>query len=431
MNRFKRIFIKSIAITPALICFAIFVIGSTPAKGGEYFNARLFRADVTGAPPVAQREDLPALMDAIQVKVKTRGSRGSETAAGVYMSICDIVFELKNAKDAKDASLRDGDAEYFTLLFASPGEGDTVQFAAYPYGYLKYCDIKIWHGSEGREPGWFADYVRIYYHLASEGWFKEGVATGWRRYMSPAHFFEEKDRWTGDYTYPYQASEPRHLQYYGTNSAGNKWLALVNGSCPGCDLSYNDMRGADLSNGDFSGAGFTGANLSGVKFANAKLDGARFGGADLSGVDLSGRDFSGADMRKAKLHGTNLSGANLSGADLSFMDADRADFSGAVIQGADISHSAFFSCNFSGADLSGARIDWRNDKSSGRTDFSGSNFQNASLAKVDLTNAAFPGVDLRGANLSGAIVKNLRQFLQIRTDASTICPSGAKGPCDW
>ncbi|MEI6244385.1 MAG: pentapeptide repeat-containing protein [Acidobacteriota bacterium] len=80
-------------------------------------------------------------------------------------------------------------------------------------------------------------------------------------------------------------------------------------------------------------------------------------------------------------------------------------------------------CDLSNEDLSG----WVLEKA----DLSGANLSTAKLYKAtlvmaDLTGANLTETDLTGANLSGARGAVLSGA---KTDAKTICPDGAAGPC--
>ncbi len=46
---------------------------------------------------------------------------------------------------------------------------------------------------------------------------------------------------------------------------------LDTNQCPGCNLSYADLRGANLSYADLRGANLTGANLRGANLKGTKM----------------------------------------------------------------------------------------------------------------------------------------------------------------
>ena len=78
---------------------------------------------------------------------------------------------------------------------------------------------------------------------------------------------------------------------------------LNNGEgCPGCDLSYADLKGRNLNNQDLSGANFTGTNLNGVGFYNANLT-----DANLTDANLTDANLGNANLTRANLTGANLS----------------------------------------------------------------------------------------------------------------------------
>ena len=95
-------------------------------------------------------------------------------------------------------------------------------------------------------------------------------------------------------------------------------------------------------------------------------------GCDLSGAILSGVDAGGSDIGNANLYRVILSLANLSGADLS-----------------------------------------------------GTNLTRATLDGANLSNASLDGADLSGATLV------LADTTGTLTNASTTCPDGTAGPCNF
>ncbi|MBW4520785.1 MAG: pentapeptide repeat-containing protein [Scytolyngbya sp. HA4215-MV1] len=76
---------------------------------------------------------------------------------------------------------------------------------------------------------------------------------------------------------PVEAANPDHIRR----------LLETNG-CPGCNLSYANLRGTNLSYAD-------------LRRSNLSY-------ADLSYANLSYADLRGADLRKANLFGANLRG---------------------------------------------------------------------------------------------------------------------------
>ena len=82
------------------------------------------------------------------------------------------------------------------------------------------------------------------------------------------------------------------------------------------------------------------------------------------------------------------------------------------------------SCDLSAAELNGLRLD--NADLSGANLF-GAQLYGASLRGANLASAIFQEANLRLANLSGAKDAVLTGAF---TDARTICPDGANGPCN-
>ncbi len=98
------------------------------------------------------------------------------------------------------------------------------------------------------------------------------------------------------------------------------WLKFVlTHSCPGCDLSYVDIRWQE-----HVGANLQGANLTGAQLTETNLEKA----------NLSGANLSLAIMRKTKLNNANLQGANLTSA-----IAQEAWFMNANLKGANLTNT--------------------------------------------------------------------------------------------
>lgn len=81
-------------------------------------------------------------------------------------------------------------------------------------------------------------------------------------------------------------------------------------------------------------------------------------------------------------------------------------------------------CDLAGADLKGLTAELG--------DLSYANLAESDLYKARLKNANLAGASLNGANLSGADLTGARgaDLAGAITDAATICPSGAAGPCN-
>ena len=98
---------------------------------------------------------------------------------------------------------------------------------------------------------------------------------------------------------------------------------LATKECPGCDLSYLNLKSTNLSGVDLSDANLAGSDLSG-----ANLKGANFDRAILYKANLSNTFLANANFRRANLEMANLEGANLGCSRLDFTmtgDSNRAN----------------------------------------------------------------------------------------------------------
>ena len=371
--------------------------------------------------------DFMDMVDAVHVEVKTWKAPGSETQANVFLRIGDIDFHLEGMNQAFD---RNGIAR-FTFLLDRPGEHNKLTHPYYPYGYFKFSNMTIRHDTQGVQPGWYLEYIKIYLHFSREGWDWNYPLNGWYRYTSDVPFFRERDFWQAEYDTPYLNSAALNLQYTGRNAGGNKWLALAYRTCAGCDLSGMDLSGADLSGGDFRRADFTGSNLSEAVLHGARLEGARFAAADLSHVNLEEQDLHESDFTAAKLNGANLSGANLRAADFSRADVFESDFQGALLKDATLNNANFQHCNFRGANMQNVIADSFRSHELGRARIVYSNLQMANLRHAALKGCVLDGSDFTGADMTGAGVDKGIWYKNIVTDHSTVCPHEKPGPCVW
>jgi len=106
-------------------------------------------------------------------------------------------------------------------------------------------------------------------------------------------------------------------------------------------------------------------------------------------------------------------GCDLSGADLMALHADAGDLSFSNMTGAELYRSSLSGANLAGAVLVDA------------------NMRHAQLAGADMSGAVLSGADLSGANLSGANMSAVLTDTYTNTDASTTCPDGSAGPCNF
>jgi uncharacterized protein YjbI with pentapeptide repeats len=97
-----------------------------------------------------------------------------------------------------------------------------------------------------------------------------------------------------------QAADPAHLDQLRRTK-----------KCPGCDLSYANLRGANLSGADLSGANLNVANLGGANLKGANLTGANLNLTNLTRTNLTGANLTQATLVFARLRHTIFDNANL------------------------------------------------------------------------------------------------------------------------
>jgi uncharacterized protein YjbI with pentapeptide repeats len=190
--------------------------------------------------------------------------------------------------------------------------------------------------------------------------------------------------------------------------------------CPGCDLSFVDLKRANLTGANLAGANLTGANLHGAILAGANLTGAQLLNANLNRADLRRASLSGAMLAGAMVYASRFDGADLSGASLDSVMAgkavfSRANLSNSTITASDLRHARLNDANFTAADFSGSLMD---DVQMTRSILTGARLVNSSLwrinlvgadlSSIDATGADLFGANLRDANLSGADFSNTR-----------------------
>ena len=81
---------------------------------------------------------------------------------------------------------------------------------------------------------------------------------------------------------------------------------LATKECPGCDLSYLNLKSTNLSGVDLSGANLEGSDLSGANLKGANLDRAILYKANLSNTFLADANFRRANLEMANLEGADL-----------------------------------------------------------------------------------------------------------------------------
>jgi uncharacterized protein YjbI with pentapeptide repeats len=216
---------------------------------------------------------------------------------------------------------------------------------------------------------------------------------------------------------------------------------------PDANLHAANLRRADLHQAVLSGANLVEADLSYANLGDAWLESTGNGqhAANLTGAVLFNADLSSAHLTGVHFIGAYLFGlsATVSGATLSL-----ANFTNAYLAGMDFSNIRDLrmqSVSFVGACLANCSF-----KGSELRPLNGSNaaFDHACLHGADFTNCLLTGANLRNAAVATGAGKlpvtltigGVRQELLVSyeptilplaaTGSSTICPSGANGPCD-
>ncbi len=188
-----------------------------------------------------------------------------------------------------------------------------------------------------------------------------------------------------------------------------KKVAVLNGSCTGCDfsrvnwagrnLSRVSLTGSDFSNADLHGANFSYANLSGVDFSGANLRDANFAFANLQGCDMKHADLTGANFGGAQINGCDIPIAGLAPAQARAIltSCNGCDFKSVNLRNQDLRGISVSGDDFASADLRGA--DMRNSSFNG-VDFRNAKFDGARLEGSSFNGCDFTGVDLRNVDLS-------------------------------
>lgn len=180
-----------------------------------------------------------------------------------------------------------------------------------------------------------------------------------------------------------------------------------------------DLKKVDLSRG----------NLAGVNLSKADLRQANLAGANLTGANLMNADLRGTNLKSANLRGANLRGSKLELSKgknptqvpprfLLMWQIVNQPRVGRSLPGANLDGFNLNSANLRNANLSGSRLTWVN-------------FDNANLGGADLSGADLNGANFNRANLSGAVFFGAKwsKSQAPRTNATTTCPNGRKGPC--
>jgi hypothetical protein len=189
-------------------------------------------------------------------------------------------------------------------------------------------------------------------------------------------------------------------------------------------LSGANLRGSDFRNAKICG-GLDGKLMIGVDFRNANLQNACLGSAFTRAVYGSQRGqefFNSTNWTSSRFNGARLQKADFLDAVLTNVDFSKAQMQGARLQSANLSGARLVNADLSGANLRSSRLDW--------ADLSGANFRGADLEAATFDRADVDGADFRGANLSQISSSPfVVDWSKAKTDSSTRCPDGSRGPC--
>lgn len=180
------------------------------------------------------------------------------------------------------------------------------------------------------------------------------------------------------------------------------------------DAQDKNLKGANLERG----------NLRQANLSRANLEGANLRGTILVNADLRGTNIKGANLRGAKLNGAKLELVNkknltkLDNRSLLMWQIVNQPKAGRNLAGANLDGFNLDSANLRNANLSRAKLTWVN-------------FENANLNSANLAGADISGTNFTKANLKGAVFGGTKWDKQQapKTDATTTCPNGKKGPC--
>jgi uncharacterized protein YjbI with pentapeptide repeats len=182
---------------------------------------------------------------------------------------------------------------------------------------------------------------------------------------------------------------------------------------------FKDAKGKELK-----GANLERGNLRQANLSDANLEGANLRGTILVEADLRGANIKGANLRGAKLNGTKFELANkknltkLDERSLLMWQMVNQSKAGRYLSGANLDGFNLDSANLRNANLSRAKLTWVN-------------FENANLSGANLAGADISGTNFVKANLKGAVFGGTKwdKDREPKTDVSTTCPNGKKGPC--
>lgn len=185
------------------------------------------------------------------------------------------------------------------------------------------------------------------------------------------------------------------------------------------DASQKDLSGMNFQNTKLERVNFSRASLKNTNFKKANLTGASLNGANLRGANFSGANLRAVDLRDSKIELKGEQTTKLEPKDLLMWRVVNEPMQGRNLSRQNLDGFYLSSAMLKRANLTDAKLAWVN-------------LGNANLVEAQLSGANLTGTNLIGANLTGADLSGVNwQKREPRTDSTTICPNGKKGPCKF
>jgi uncharacterized protein YjbI with pentapeptide repeats len=227
------------------------------------------------------------------------------------------------------------------------------------------------------------------------------------------------------------------------------------------DASGRDFRDADFRGVKLDNVNFSKAILTGAKMQDASLSGANFYEANLNGVNFTNANLRGARLIRASVVWSEFKNTQMTLADLAEADLTRSNFATAKMEGANLKDSkigaqgteaaTIFSPttllawqivnepksnrNLANQNLAGLNLSFTSLK---KANLSDANLNFVDMTKTDLSGANLTGTQVNGANWTGANLAAINLSNVVfdksklpKTDETTTCPNGKKGPCKF
>jgi uncharacterized protein YjbI with pentapeptide repeats len=227
------------------------------------------------------------------------------------------------------------------------------------------------------------------------------------------------------------------------------------------DASGRDFRDADFRGAKLDNVNFSNAILTSAKMQDASLSGANFYEANLNGVNFTNANLRGARLIRASVVWSEFKNTQMSLADLAEADLTRSNFATAKMEGANLKDSkigaqgteaaTIFSPttllawqivnepksnrNLANQNLAGLNLSFASLK---KANLSNANLNFVDMTKTDLSGANLIGTQVNGANWTGANLAAINLSNVVfdksklpKTDETTTCPNGKKGPCKF